>query len=870
MVVACLAAIWAQTAQASELPSGFRDQIVFSGLQEPTAIRFAPGGPIYVAEKTGIILAYEGLDDTSPTVFADLRTEVNDSFDRGILGLAVDPGFPAKPYVYLLYTYDHILGAPPNEMPKWGKEGQSGDGCEEKPAGTGVDACPVSGRLVRLTADAAGNYEEAVTSAGRPEEKVLVEGWCQQFSSHSVGDLQFGPEGALYASGGEGADANNVDYGKLGWPSKNECGDPPVGVGGNQTPPSAEGGALRSQDARTPFNPLAANPDPTGLSGSVIRVDPETGEGWPGNPMATSVDANERRLVGYGFRNPFRFAIQPGTGELYVGNVGWNNYEEIDRFKPSSTAAYNSGWPCYEGPFPQPSYQSLNLTLCKNLYAEPSAVTAPFFYYSHSSGVFAGDSCPRADGSAVSGNVIYDGGAFPAKYDGAYFFADSVRGCIYVMEADEDGEPDPTTTTAFLTKGGRYPGIDLEVGPEGDLYYVSLFHEDVLGDEFGPGAVHRISYGLNAPVAVLTATPNAGKAPLKSELDASASSDPNGKPLSYAWDLDGDGSFETVGQPKRMVNLNGNSNVELAVRVTNSSAESAVAKVTLYPGDTPPVPVIQEPSPELAWHVGQAIHFKGMATDAEDGSLGAAELFWESRLYHCPQSAADCHVHPLQPFPGTASGTLQAPDHDYPSRIELTLTAVDSRGLSASQSIQLLPSEVDLRLATDPPGLTLAGGVVSKPAPFTLPAIEDATVTLSAPLTQQLGGLTYTWQAWSDGGERVHSVTAAGPATYTAVYSTPGETSPLVGPAEPPQTRLRKRPPKRTESDTARFEFSSDVVGAGFECKLDGKPYRPCRSPRTYRHLEPGRHAFRIRAVDSEGAVDASPVLVKWQVLPAE
>jgi hypothetical protein len=97
LVLACLAALWAPSAHASQLPTGFRDQVVFSGLKEPTAIRFAPGGPIYVAEKTGIIVAYEGLGDTTPTTFADLRTEVNDSFDRGILGLAVDPNIPPPP-----------------------------------------------------------------------------------------------------------------------------------------------------------------------------------------------------------------------------------------------------------------------------------------------------------------------------------------------------------------------------------------------------------------------------------------------------------------------------------------------------------------------------------------------------------------------------------------------------------------------------------------------------------------------------------------------------------------------------------------------------------------------------------------------------
>ena len=860
----------AATAHGSQLPNGFRDQIVFSGLEEPTAVRFAPGsGPVYVAQKSGVILAYSGLGDAKPTVFADLRTEVNDSFDRGILGLAVDPGFPARPYLYVLYAYDHILGAPANEVPKWGKEGQSGDGCEEKPTGTGVDACPVSGRLVRLTADVLGGYEKAVSPGGKPEEKVLVEGWCQQFSSHSIGDLQFGPEGALYASGGEGANANGVDYGELGWPSKNQCGDPPAGLGGAEKPPSAEGGALRAQDARTP-DPSGAGPDPTGLSGSLIRIDPDSGEGWEGNPLAASGDANERRLIGYGFRNPFRFAIDPVGGELYVDNVGWNNYEEIDRFKPSSGSPYNSGWPCYEGPFHQSSYESLSLTLCKNLYAEPSVVTAPFFYYSHSSGVVAGDPCPHTDGSAISGNAIYRGGTFPPEYEGALFFADSVRGCIYVMRTGAGGQPDPATTAPFLTEGGRYPGLDLEVGPGGDLFYVSLFNENTAGEEFGLGVVHRISYTPSLPTARLKADKTAAPGSFTAHLDAGESSSVSGQPLKFEWDLDGNGSFETNGGSEQAATVSGIKNVEVAVRVTDpGTMGSDAAKLTLYPGDTPPVPTIETPADEgLAWHVGQLIHFEGSATDAEDGLLEAEELSWKSLLYHCPQSAESCHVHPLQEFPKTASGTLIAPDHDYPSRIELILTAVDSRGLAVSRSIQLLPVRVDLQLLSDPPGLSLSAGVASAVAPFTLPLIADSDVTLSAPLTQELDGRNYTWQRWSDGGERVHPVTAAAAATYTAVYSTPSPpliTSPLP---TPPRTRLTKHPPRRTANTSARFEFSSDPAEARFECKLDDKPYARCRSSRVYRHLEPGQHALRVRAVDSAGTADATPVLFKWKVLP--
>ena len=116
-------------------------------------------------------------------------------------------------------------------------------------------------------------------------EQVLVEDWCQQYPSHSVGSVEFGRDGALYASGGDGASFNFADWGQDGSPL-NPCGDPPGGVGATLTPPTAEGGALRSQDLRT-------SGDPVGLDGTVIRVDPATGAAcrttrWPVPPTPTT------------------------------------------------------------------------------------------------------------------------------------------------------------------------------------------------------------------------------------------------------------------------------------------------------------------------------------------------------------------------------------------------------------------------------------------------------------------------------------------------------------------------------------------------------------------------------------------------------
>ena len=138
----------ARPAEAATLPTGFQESIVFSGLTNPTAVRFSPDGRVFVAEKRGVIKVFDSLTDTTPTSSPTSTPTCYNFWDRGLLGMALAPNFPANPYVYVLYTYDHELGSTA-PAPRWGTPGVYSDPCPTPPGATG-DGCVVSGRLSRL------------------------------------------------------------------------------------------------------------------------------------------------------------------------------------------------------------------------------------------------------------------------------------------------------------------------------------------------------------------------------------------------------------------------------------------------------------------------------------------------------------------------------------------------------------------------------------------------------------------------------------------------------------------------------------------------------------------------------------------------
>ena len=244
----------------------------------------------------------------------------------------------------------------------------------------------------------------ATRSHGR--ETVVVGGIPCELD-HCGADLEFAPDGALFVSTGDGG-----------------SGDP----GFNRR-------SLRAQSLDS-------------LVGKMLRVTRE-GAGLLGNPFW---DGNARsvrsRVWAYGFRNPFRFGLRPGGATPYVGDVGWNIWEEIDAVRRGS----NHGWPCLEGPDRPPEYAGQ--PLCRALYDRgPSAVESPLLVYRRGS---------------VTGGAFYSGRTFPPRYRGAYFFGDWSRSTLSYLRLDEDqAEGEPFASAAAGP-------VQIESAPDGSLYYLAL------------------------------------------------------------------------------------------------------------------------------------------------------------------------------------------------------------------------------------------------------------------------------------------------------------------------------------------------------------------------------------------------------------
>lgn len=745
------------TQQRSVVAPGFQENQLLQGHVNPVGIRFIKAaGPLraVVFEKGGKVYYYDDLaNQTSPAqakLVADLSNDTHNFWDRGLLGLAVDPNFPATPRLYVLTTYD------PGNF--WN------DGCSDA---TGA-GCVVNGRLSRLTLNMANPGSETTV-----EQPLLDAHWCMQYPSHATGDLQFGADGYLYASSGDGASFNFLDWGHVdglvqGVLTKNVCNDPgALDPQGRLLLGSSEGGQLRSQDVQT-------GGDNTGYNGTILRMDVSgtLPVAPPTNPLVGKGSTSDDLIIATGLRNPYRFNMRPGTNEVWIADVGEGQIEEINRIVDPGGSLENFGWPCFEGAIPRFSGNSLCDQVKAGTFApsvSPQALTQPYYAYRHDEQVAAGDGCGPG-GSSITGVAFNDKSTYPAEYGRALFFADSTRQCVWSMRQGASGQPDPSTR-AVLVQGAAGRVVDLQMANDGRLYYV----------DFDGGRVFRIDnfVGNQPPQAACSATPSDGPAPLTVQLSAAQSLDAEGDVLSYSWDLNGDGMYGDALGVAPQYTFTTLGAVTVSVLVTDTANNSDTASVLINVGNSAPAPSITTPVAPFSWASGDVVAFSGSAQDAEDGALTGASLSWQLSVRHChelpqPGEPEDCHDHPVQTFSG-ASGSFVAPDHAYYSYLLLRLTATDSAGLSASTAVRLEPRAVQLRVESVPPGIAVTiGEHEAHAAPSEVAVLMNGHTSLQVESPQTIGARSYAFVSWSNGGTQLQTVQPLANTTLSVVFQDVG------------------------------------------------------------------------------------------------
>ncbi|HKP38294.1 MAG TPA: PQQ-dependent sugar dehydrogenase [Pyrinomonadaceae bacterium] len=291
-----------------------------------------------------------------------------------------------------------------------------------------VPGSPAHNRLSRFTA----NGDVAV---GGSEVVLLELNSLSSATNHNGGAIHFGPDGKLYIAVGENANGAN---------------------------------------SQTLSN----------LLGKVLRINSD-GSIPSDNPFFNTATGNNRAIWTLGLRNPFTFAFQPGTGRMFINDVGQNSWEEIN----DGIAGSNYGWPSTEGATSNPNFRS------------------PLFSYGHGTS--------STTGCAIVGGGFYNPATlqFPSSYIGKYFFADLCSGWVRLF--------DPATNTASDFASGISQPVDLKVASDGTLYYASI----------GSASVFRVRY---TGVASITGHP-ANQTVLQGQPATFTVTATGGAPLSYQW-----------------------------------------------------------------------------------------------------------------------------------------------------------------------------------------------------------------------------------------------------------------------------------------------------------------------------------------------
>ncbi len=562
LVLIGLTLVFGSSASAANLPPGFVQELIVTGLNGPMTMAWDPEGHLWIAGQRGNVwrlhLEAHGFEVEN---VADLDT--NTEGERGIIGIAIDPDYLENRHVWMFYTT-----------------------AEE----------PVRNRLSRFR-----NVGSLLV-----EETVILETPDLADNIHNGGCLRFAADKTLFISTGDDHQQSET--------------------------------AQNKQDIR----------------GKILHIHRD-GSPVSDNPFIDG-EEGDPRVWAYGFRNPWKFNLQPESETLFITDVGGSLFEELNLGVPGG----NFGWSLAEGPEP----------------SGRAGIIYPIYSYPHT----------NPDGQAIIGGDHAPATNFPSEYEGNYFFADNITREIFRMVLDDSNTPRSVDVFVSETTDTWGP-VDLQFGPDGALYYLT----------FGRGNLFRVSYvgGVNRqPVAHATVTPNNGAAPLEVTLDASDSFDPEGDPLTYHWDL-GDGTQSE----QRIVRKSYPPGAYVAtLTVTDAGGASAeVRNLSIISGNEAPEPVIQEPVKGRLVLEGEVITFGGTAIDAVEGVVPCEQFSWRIVFHHLG------HTHPfLGPIEGVCEDTFIVDTHGEDQVwYEIRLTVKDTGQplgvvgvLEGVTSVEIFPRDI--------------------------------------------------------------------------------------------------------------------------------------------------------------------------------
>ncbi|HEX6226657.1 MAG TPA: PQQ-dependent sugar dehydrogenase [Chryseolinea sp.] len=460
--------------------------------------------------------------------------------------------------------------------------------------------------------------------------------------------------------------------------------------------------------------------------GKLLRINKD-GSVPAGNPYATGSE-QRKRIWAHGLRNPYTFSVHPETGRILVNDVGQGSWEEVN---DATTGGKNFGWPTTEGTFNQATYPNF----ANPVYAYPQG---------------SGD----GKGCAITGGTFFYPSTtnYPAVYWGKYFFQDLCNQWINFLDLSGAAARSPFATST----GGA--NLGLAVGTDGNLYYLSR----------SSSALYKVIYNkttapfiTNHPAALTVAEGSPGSF----SVSALGST-----PFTFQWRKNGANIDGATTATLTIDNAVPSDAGEYSVVVSNAegSAISNAAVLTVV-ANTLPVAEILTPVAGTTYTAGTSIDFSGTARDAEDGDLPASAFQWQINFHH------DTHTHDEPGISGVKNGTFLIPDEGETSHnvwYRIVLTVTDSRGMSSTDEVEILPRKSVITLATNPPGLevTVEGQPIVTPLDITSVEGILRTFGVSSPVT--LDGVQYEFESWSNGGESTQTLaTPADDLQLTANFS---------------------------------------------------------------------------------------------------